>query len=249
MSPRAQAPGGGAETGGGTGAKPGTKPGAKAPGRRAYHHGDLRNALVDAALEMVRTGGPEAIVLREAARATGVSSTAAYRHFESHRDLVEAVKERAGARMDAEVAARLTDEPARADRGEEAVRRMRAVGRGYVRFALEEPGLFRLIFRQYADAPMPEGDPVSEAPPLTERNSSYMSMSEALDELVEAGELAAGRRAFTDVAMWAAVHGISTLLLETDLSRLDKRAREAAVERVFDVVFHGILTNLDTSAA
>src|SRR5439155_20803437 len=62
--------------------------------RRAYHHGDLANALTNAATELARHGGPEAVVLREAARQVGVSATAAYRHFASHGDLVHEVKER-----------------------------------------------------------------------------------------------------------------------------------------------------------
>ena len=61
------------------------------PARR-YHHGDLRNALVTAAIALAREGGPEALVLREVARRTGVSAAAAYHHFASHEDLVQAVK-------------------------------------------------------------------------------------------------------------------------------------------------------------
>lgn len=57
-----------------------------------YHHGNLAAALVDAALEMAAEGGPEAVVLREAARRVGVSATAAYRHFAGQADLTEAVK-------------------------------------------------------------------------------------------------------------------------------------------------------------
>src|SRR5215471_15488734 len=63
--------------------------------RGTYHHGDLANALTVAATQLARDGGPEAVVLREAARTVGVSATAAYRHFAGHGDLMHAVKERA----------------------------------------------------------------------------------------------------------------------------------------------------------
>ena len=53
-----------------------------------YHHGDLRHALIEAAVELAHEGGPGAIVLREAARRVGVSPNAAYRHFDSLPDLV-----------------------------------------------------------------------------------------------------------------------------------------------------------------
>nr|MDP9179551.1 TetR/AcrR family transcriptional regulator [Gemmatimonadota bacterium] len=59
--------------------------------RRPYHHGDLRQALVDAAIELLRKSGPEALTLRGAARAAGVSQAAPYRHFKDRRALVAAV--------------------------------------------------------------------------------------------------------------------------------------------------------------
>src|SRR5579859_1009447 len=61
-------------------------------GRGRYHHGDLANALTQAAVALAREGGPDAVVLREAARRVGVSPAAAYRHFAAHDDLLYAVK-------------------------------------------------------------------------------------------------------------------------------------------------------------
>src|SRR5262249_21113232 len=115
--------------------------------RATYHHGDLANALANAATDLARSGGPEAVVLREAARQGGVSATAAYRHFTNHGDLIHEVKERCQTTlaeyMDAELAAAapLSEEPQTA-----AVQRLRALGIGYIRFALAEPGLFRTAF-------------------------------------------------------------------------------------------------------
>ncbi|HJU91281.1 MAG TPA: helix-turn-helix domain-containing protein, partial [Gemmatimonadaceae bacterium] len=64
-----------------------SKPRRRTP-RRTYHHGDLRQALLDAALEILRTKGVEALTLRAVARAAGVSQTAPYRHFADRRSLV-----------------------------------------------------------------------------------------------------------------------------------------------------------------
>jgi AcrR family transcriptional regulator len=61
--------------------------------RAGYHHGDLPNALADAATNLARSGGPEAVVLREAARQVGVSAAAAYRHYVGHGELLAAVKD------------------------------------------------------------------------------------------------------------------------------------------------------------
>lgn len=212
-------------------------------GRRAYHHGDLRNALAEAGLQRVREGGPDAIVLREVARDTGVSSTAAYRHFESHQDLVEEVKHRGIGIMSDWVRAELAASAPAEDPATEAVRHIRATGLGYLRFALAEPGLFRLIFREskHAGSTALAETRAPVAPPAEERDPSYMVMADALDVLVAEGVLRPERRAFTDIALWAAVHGLSTLLLETDLAKLPEDAREQTIERLFDVLYNGIL--------
>jgi AcrR family transcriptional regulator len=62
-------------------------------GKRGYHHGDLRNALVAAAAELAAKGGPQSVTIRAAAREVGVTPTAAYRHFAGHEDLLNAAKE------------------------------------------------------------------------------------------------------------------------------------------------------------
>ena len=62
------------------------------PARATYRHGDLRRALLDAGIDLAREGGPDAIVLREATRRAGVVPNAAYRHFASRQDLLQAVR-------------------------------------------------------------------------------------------------------------------------------------------------------------
>src|SRR5437764_560426 len=68
---------------------------------RAYHHGDLKAALIDSALEILRKEGLEALTLRAVARRAGVSQAAPYRHFADRRALVAAVAERGFERMQA----------------------------------------------------------------------------------------------------------------------------------------------------
>src|SRR5262245_63287958 len=117
------------------------------PGR--YHHGDLANALTAAATQMARDGGPEAVVLREAARKVGVSATAAYRHFTGHGELIHAVKECAQDDLADAMRAELAADTALADPKAEVVRRLRAIGTGYLHFAMAEPGLFRTSFTRF----------------------------------------------------------------------------------------------------
>jgi AcrR family transcriptional regulator len=184
-----------------------------------YHHGNLREALVEAGVDVVREGGPEALTLRELARRVGVSHAAAYRHFADREALVDAVAERAMAALVARVHERLAtvDEH---DPVTRARRRLQQIGVGYVDFALAEAGLFRLLFTAYPDPP--EGkDPDGEDP--------YSLLNSALDELVEVGYLDAGDRVGADVTCWSAVHGFSVLNVEGPLRGMPAADREAAL--------------------
>src|SRR5262245_27883850 len=107
--------------------------------KRAYHHGDLSRALVDAALLRIEKDGPEAFTLRDAARAAGVTHAAAYRHFADKNALVAAIAVEGSQALTAEMRAADGEHPA-------AVERLRAIGRAYVRFALRWPARFRVMF-------------------------------------------------------------------------------------------------------
>ena len=119
-----------------------------APKRETYRHGDLRRALVAAGVEMARRGGPEAVVLREATRQAGVAPSAAYRHFTDRRALLDAICSAALAELAEAMEAELAGLPRDGEPDGDLAARARfgAVGRGYLRFAREEPGLFRTAF-------------------------------------------------------------------------------------------------------
>src|SRR4030081_3822734 len=114
--------------------------------RTRYHHGDLAHALTRQAVVLAREGGPEAVVLREAARRVGVSPTAAYRHFAAHEDLLHAVKLQAQQALAAAMQSAVEAVPPSAAPAQNAVNHVRAIGVSYVGFALAEPGLFRTAF-------------------------------------------------------------------------------------------------------
>src|ERR1700689_3878761 len=104
--------------------------------RSSYHHGDLPNALTDAATEMAREGGPDAVVLRAVARATGVSAAAAYRHFADHGELLHAVRQRALAALADAMRASLESGEQLADPGAASIRPGRALARAHLNFAI-----------------------------------------------------------------------------------------------------------------
>ena len=205
--------------------------------RRTYHHGDLANALTVAATQLARDGGPEAVVLREAARKVGVSATAAYRHFAGHGDLVHAVKDQAGEALAASMRAELARTEPLPDAGDEALRQLRALGIGYLRFALAEPGLFRTAFcRADSYAGQPEG--AQDADMMA--SPAYQMLTATIDALVAAGRMPADRRPYAEVFAWSAVHGLAMLLLDGPLSHLPEPDREPAIERALDGVADGL---------
>lgn len=107
--------------------------------RTTYHHGNLRQALIEAALELALARGPEGVSVREAARRVGVSPGAPFRHFPDRRALMTAVAQEATERLRIEV--RHAVRPA--DRS--ALRRLAALGRGYLRWAERHPAHFRIV--------------------------------------------------------------------------------------------------------
>src|SRR4051812_8330253 len=99
--------------------------------RKTFRHGDLRNALLAAGLEMARVGGPNAVILREATRQAGVSPNAAYRHFANQSALLDAVRSACLSRLAAAIEAEM--KKCRPGRDPQAFARktLRAVGMGY----------------------------------------------------------------------------------------------------------------------
>src|SRR5882672_2366151 len=114
--------------------------------KRGYHHGDLRNALGEAAARLAREGGPEAVTVRAAARLVGVTPTAAYRHYAGHEELLREAKHQSLTILGMAMEKQLSRLPATGNPLHLAVRNLVAAGRAYIEFALGEPGLFRTAF-------------------------------------------------------------------------------------------------------
>lgn len=202
--------------------------------RATYHHGDLRNALVRAAADLAEKGGPDAITIRAAAREVGVTPTAAYRHFAGHPELIEAAKGEALVRMATTILEVLGEPPEDASPVEVALHRMRAGGRGYIRFALSQPGLFRTAFCATDHVDLRDAShQLADAPP-------YAYLSAALDELVTVGWLDPGLRPHAETAAWATVHGLSLLLLDGPYRAFSDAEKQTIIEATLDSVLRGL---------
>lgn len=205
--------------------------------RESYHHGDLRNALIAAGCQLAEADGPDAVTIRAAARLAGVTPTAAYRHFADHAELLEAVQEQAMAHLTAAIRDYQRRVPAGADPVAAALSRFESAGRGYVRFAFTEPGLYRTAFFK--------GITPGE-PPSPESGGPFAMLCRALDDLVEVGYLAAQDRPLAEMAAWSAVHGLAMLVIDGPLGALPRRKRDAIFDRTMAVFVRGLATGCQT---
>jgi AcrR family transcriptional regulator len=162
---------------------------------KRYHHGDLRSALVAEGLRLLAQRDVESLSLREISRGVGVSATSVYRHFPDKEALLTALALQGLAELGA--AQRVAAEEAG---GGEAG--FAAIGRAYVRFALANPALFRLIFASPALASARAGGRESEAVALLHANAAV------------AAAMGGGEAAVVSVRAWALVHGLALLMLD-----------------------------------
>ena len=207
------------------------------PSKRAtYRHGDLRRALLEAGMELARGGGPEAVVLREATRRAGVAPSAAYRHFADRRELLDAVCSAAQAELAVAMEEELAEVPLGGDDVGSARARLRAVGVGYLRFALAEPGLFRTAFSASEDLRNADSAARAGEGGLT----PFQLLSAALDGLVEAGALPRERRPGAEFLAWSAVHGLAMLLIDGPLRGLDPERAQEIGRRLIGMVERGL---------
>ena len=161
-----------------------------------YHHGDLKRALLDAALEMLDQEGAEGVGLRELARKVGVSPAAPYRHFKSRQALLEAVATEGFRRFSAMMAAK------EADYAE--AEQFPAMAEAYVRFALVQPALFRLMFSRQIDK---QGNRVLREAAVEAYGSLARAAAREVPDAPSEGAVIA----------WSFVHGLSMLLLDEQI--------------------------------
>lgn len=193
-----------------------------APPRR-YHHGDLKNAMLDAVEAILSADGLGALSVRRAARRIGVSHAAPTHHFRNRTALLTAFATQGFRRLVASIRART-----RGSRSGPAM--LEAVGRGYIEFALREPERFSIMFR---------------AELLDEQNAdlrvasdgAYATLTEAIARCVEERCISASAAPTTGLAAWSLVHGFATLWLGGRLraraGRGDARRLGAELARFF----------------
>ena len=164
--------------------------------KKTYHHGDLRDGLIAAALEILEEGGLAGLSLREAARRAGVSAMAPYRHFEDKEALIAGVA--------AVGFHRFADILRSADAKPDAHEALVAQGVAYVAFACAQPALFRLMFG--ATSPNVKGDLALAG------ESAYAVLAARVASLAKPSDAATWA-----LTCWAVVHGLAMLALDGKL--------------------------------
>jgi AcrR family transcriptional regulator len=194
-----------------------------------YHHGDLRQSLVHAALRAIERHGVEALSLRAVARSLNVSPRAPYRHFATKEELLAAVAVAGYAMWTAFLEPRLEGKT-------DAVARVRTVVEAYVLFAVEHPAAFRLMNAPYAT--------VEETSPelVRVRAEGHAALLATLREAQDAGNLRQGDPMQLALALWSTMHGLAVLLVEGQLGRFDRIVDAAKMAQlVAKLLFEGLL--------
>jgi AcrR family transcriptional regulator len=177
-----------------------------------YHHGDLRNALIAAALKLVARQGVEGFSLREAARAVGVSPAAAYRHFEDRSALLKALAHEGLARLAMRMEEAVATAPGAPGSAARAAAELAGIGAAYVEFAVANASHFRVMFGPWCDL----ADEL--APELLPKGRDPLQLLvDTLDGMVRAGAITSSAREGAEISAWSAVHGFASLLVEGGL--------------------------------
>jgi AcrR family transcriptional regulator len=193
--------------------------------RKAYHHGDLRKSLLEAAGVLLEKSGPAGLSLRKLGRQLGVTPGAPYRHFEDKDALLAALAAEGYRKLRAEMVKDLDSVTG----GEE---RLKQAGVGYLRFATSHPELFRLMFGWMPSRDIPE---LCEA-----GDAAFAEFEGVLQGCEDEGLLS---RSVSDAGLlaWSAVHGAAFLLID-DRLKVDERApsAECILDRMHDSIWSGI---------
>jgi AcrR family transcriptional regulator len=166
---------------------------------KPYHHGNLREALLEAAIRLIAEVGPTAFTLREVARRAGVSHNAPYRHFRDRDDLMAAVAAQGFREL-----TRAMIEAAAAK--SQALERLKHAGLAYVTFALRRPEHFTVMF----DAPVSKRKHPDSAAAGEE---SFATLLGFVRRCQQAGRLRSGDLRQLALLAWTMVHGIAKLAI------------------------------------
>ena len=191
-----------------------------------YHHGDLRQALLNEALRTIQAEGVEHLTLRGVGEKLGVSRTALYRHFSDKQALL-AVVGREGFRMLRETLTAALEQRGQGREGFEAM------GAAYVQFAVAHPSHYRVMFGRFVESCSKDAEFVQEA------TAAFQVLVDSLVEQQQAGHVRRDDPLMLARFIWSIVHGIAMLAIDGQLRVSDERGEaltQYAIERIRDAI-------------
>lgn len=204
----------------------------------SYHHGNLRQALLEAARALAAEVGVDAFTLREVARRAGVSHAAPYHHFHDKAALVRALAIDAFAALAQEMikAAQPHSDP---------FERFKMMGVAYVRFAFKRPSEFRFMFRK--DLCLPD-EAVQDELEDVSRNA-YQVLVDSIAACQKSGQMPNEDTELLALTAWSTVHGLASLLLDAPTNVADTLEQaESVANAVTRILGIGLMTRENTIA-
>jgi AcrR family transcriptional regulator len=192
---------------------------------RAYHHGNLRRALLDEALVTIRAEGVDGLTLREIGARLGVSRTALYRHFADKRALLAAVATEGFRTLREQLVTAWESE----GRGDMA---FRAMGVAYIRFAVANPSHYRVMFGGLVDQEWQDPDLAAEG------EAAFQALVDALVALQREAIVRNDDTVVMARHVWALVHGVAMLAIDGQLH--EPGSIEALTQYALDRLRSGI---------
>jgi len=213
--------------------------------KNSYHHGNLKEALIQTALEMVGTQGLDTITLREIGNRLGTSRSAIYRHFKSKEALMKQVILAGFDKLDRIL------EPTFYSKELDLLERFHVMGKSYVSFAIDNPHLYRLLFGASMSKEREEVC-VDERPELhklmngdsskelvqSEQDNGFHKLVSVIVQAQEEKLFKEGDPVLIATAIWSLLHGLASLVIDGHLSVVDN------VQAVYETNYKMLLEGL-----
>jgi AcrR family transcriptional regulator len=194
--------------------------------RDSYHHGDLRQSLIDAAIALIQEGQMAQVSLREVSRRVGVSHNAPYRHFQDRDALLSAVSEQGFQRLQVATEQALVGTPV------DGATRLNAIGYAYIQFALNNPAYYRVMFSLQNDC---QGEDLQRA-----MKGAFGVLVDVIQSGQESGVFRAAEALLMAEAAWAYVHGIAMLGIDGQLRPMEAQEFEQFLWRSLQLFIEGV---------
>ena len=195
---------------------------------QSYHHGNLRQELLEKALEQLKQVGPDKVSLRALAREIGVSQTAPYRHFSDKNALLAALAAQGYHQLTHQTKIATVD-------CQDAAEKMVRSGLAYILFARQNPELYKLMFGPVIECPLDYPD-LSEA-----GQAAFQVILHICEQGVQSGRFTNQDASLLAHSTWAMVHGMASLWIDGMYQCTGRQHDDTLITDSLELTLHGVL--------